>query len=128
MPVVDFHIHAYDWPISAPASFVEFMDREMARAYGSFARFVEHYTTGAAYETMLDEAGVDYGVILAELAPITSAIASNETVTPLCAGSNGSCASAASAASSSTRPTATSTRTTRCSTPCTQRRRSCASR
>mgnify|MGYP001579737084 FL=1 len=86
MPVVDFHIHCYDFPIEAPPSFVEFMDREMARAYGSFARFVERYTTGAAYETVLDEAGVDYGVILAELAPITSAIASNETVERLCKG------------------------------------------
>lgn len=86
MPVVDFHIHAYDWPISGPASFVEFMDSEMARAYGSFAKFVERYTTGAAYERVLDEAGVDYGVILPELAPITSAIGSNETVERLCAG------------------------------------------
>lgn len=86
MPVVDVHIHCYDFPIEAPPSFVEFMDREMARAYGSFARFVERYTTGAAYETVLDEAGVDCGVILAELAPITSAIASNETVERLCKG------------------------------------------
>ncbi len=86
MPVVDFHIHCYDFPIEAPPSFVEFMDREMARAYGSFTEFVERYTTGAAYECMLDEAGVDYGVILAEAAPITSAIGSNETVARLCAG------------------------------------------
>ncbi|OGK99056.1 MAG: metal-dependent hydrolase [Candidatus Rokubacteria bacterium RIFCSPHIGHO2_12_FULL_73_22] len=86
MPVVDFHIHAYDWPISGPASFVEFMDREMARAYGSFAAFVERFTTGEAYERVLDDARVDYGVILAELAPITSAIASNETVARLCQG------------------------------------------
>ena len=47
MPVVDFHIHAYDRPVSAPPSFVEFMDREMARAYGSFAAFVERHSTGA---------------------------------------------------------------------------------
>jgi len=86
MPVVDFHIHCYDFPIEAPPSFVEFMDREMARAYGSFAKFVERYRTGEAYERVLDEAGVDYGVILAELAPITSAIASNETVERLCKG------------------------------------------
>ncbi|MBI3106993.1 MAG: hypothetical protein HYY95_15735 [Candidatus Rokubacteria bacterium] len=59
MPVVDSHIHCYDFPIEAPPSFVEFMDREMARAYGSFTGFVERYTTGAAYERMLDEAGVD---------------------------------------------------------------------
>ncbi|MBI2494821.1 MAG: amidohydrolase [Candidatus Rokubacteria bacterium] len=86
MPVVDFHIHAYDFPVNAPPSFVEFMDREMVRAYGSFAKFVERYTTGESYLRVLDEAGVDYGVILAELAPITSAIASNETVARLCQG------------------------------------------
>lgn len=86
MPVVDFHIHAYDFPVNAPPSFVEFMDREMARAYGSYAKFVERYTTGESYLRILDEAGVDYGVILAELAPITSAIASNETVERLCQG------------------------------------------
>ena len=34
MPVVDCHLHCYDWPIQAPPSFVRFMDREMARAYG----------------------------------------------------------------------------------------------
>ena len=86
MPVVDFHIHAYDFPVNAPPSFVEFMDREMAKAYGSYAKFVERYTTGESYLRVLDEAGVDYGVILAELAPITSAIASNETVERLCQG------------------------------------------
>jgi predicted TIM-barrel fold metal-dependent hydrolase len=32
---------------------------------------------------VVDDAGADYGVILAELAPITSAIASNETVEAL---------------------------------------------
>lgn len=84
MPVVDFHIHAYDHPVNAPASFVAFMDRELGRASGSFARFVERHSTGEAYLGVLDEAGADYGVIIAELAPITSAIASNETVAALC--------------------------------------------
>lgn len=86
MPVVDFHIHAYDYPVNAPPSFVQFMDREMAKTYGSYTKFVEQYTTGDSYLRVLDEAGVDYGVILAELAPITSAIASNETVDRLCGG------------------------------------------
>ena len=86
MPVVDFHIHAYDYPVNAPRSFVEFMDREMAKTYGSYAKFVEQYTTGESYLRVLDDAGVDYGVILAELAPITSAIATNETVEQLCRG------------------------------------------
>src|SRR5688572_21351126 len=86
MLVVDFHIHAYDYPVNAPPSFVQFMDREMAKTYGSYTKFVEQYTTGESYLRVLDEAGVDYGVILAELAPITSAIASNETVDRLCDG------------------------------------------
>jgi predicted TIM-barrel fold metal-dependent hydrolase len=86
MPVVDFHIHAYDYPVNAPPSFVQFMDREMAKTYGSYTKFAEQYTTGESYLRVLDEAGVDYGVILAELAPITSAIASNETVDRLCGG------------------------------------------
>jgi len=95
MPVVDFHIHAYDWPISSPASFVEFMDREMARAYGSFAKFVERYTTGAAYERVLDEAlrpvpaatpariGIQLTVPpFSRVAPTASAIPTIETTLP----------------------------------------------
>jgi uncharacterized protein len=86
MPVVDFHIHCYDRPLRAPESFVAFMDREVARTYGSFAKFLERYGSAESYLSVLDNAGADYGVILAELAPITSAIASNETVEALCKG------------------------------------------
>ncbi len=84
--VVDFHIHCYDRPLRAPESFVAFMDRELAKSHGSFAKFLERYGSAASYLRVLDEAGADYGVILAELAPITSAIASNETVEALCQG------------------------------------------
>jgi predicted TIM-barrel fold metal-dependent hydrolase len=80
-------MHAYDYPIQAPASFVRFMDGELAAAYGSLDKFVEQHRTTESYLAVLDAAGVDYGVILAELAPITSAIASNETVERLCRGS-----------------------------------------
>ena len=62
------------------------MDRELAKAYGSFAKFLEQYGSAESYLRVLDDAGADYGVILAELAPITSAIASNETVEALCKG------------------------------------------
>ena len=86
MPVVDFHLHCYDRPLRAPESFIAFMDRELAKAYGSFAKFLEQYGSAESYLRVLDDAGADYGVILAELAPITSAIASNETVEALCKG------------------------------------------
>ncbi|MFQ5519753.1 MAG: amidohydrolase family protein [Candidatus Methylomirabilia bacterium] len=84
MPVVDFHLHAYDFPIDSPQSFIEFMDRQLGR---SFAAFIEEHSTTERYLAVLDEAGVDYGVILAELAPVTSATGRNETVARLCKGS-----------------------------------------
>jgi hypothetical protein len=48
MPVVDFHIHCYDRPLRAPESFVAFMDREVAKTYGSFAKFLERGRTSLA--------------------------------------------------------------------------------
>ncbi|MFQ5898787.1 MAG: amidohydrolase family protein [Candidatus Methylomirabilia bacterium] len=84
MPVVDFHVHAYDFPVTAPESFIGFMDRQLGRPFKEFAR---EYSTTESYLAVLDEAGVEYGVVLAELAPITSALCSNETVARLCTGS-----------------------------------------
>lgn len=83
MPVIDFHIHAYDFPIQGPAELIGFMDRELG---SSFEEFVRTRCTTENYLKVLDEAGIDYAVILAELAPITSAIASNATVHQLCWG------------------------------------------
>lgn len=84
MAVIDFHIHCYDLPINAPRSFCNFMDGVLGE---SFTEWSEQHGTAQHYLAVLDDAGVDYAVILAELAPITSAIASNETVSQLCAGS-----------------------------------------
>ncbi|MBI4587985.1 MAG: amidohydrolase [Candidatus Rokubacteria bacterium] len=81
MPVVDFHLHAYDFPVTGPASFIEFMSRQLGRP---FASFVQEHSTSESYRSLLDQAGVDYGVVLAEVAPITSAVGSNETVARLC--------------------------------------------
>jgi predicted TIM-barrel fold metal-dependent hydrolase len=81
--IVDFHIHAYDFPVQAPGYFLEFLDRQMG---GSFIKFAEKYTTQESYVAHLDKNGIDYGVILAEQAPLTSAMASNETVERLCQG------------------------------------------
>ncbi len=81
MPVVDFHLHAYDVPVTGPPSFVAFMDRQLGRP---FTAFMEAHSMTESYLAVLDEAGVDYGVILAEVAPITSALGSNETVARLC--------------------------------------------
>lgn len=80
-PVVDFHLHAYDHPISGPSSFIEFMEGQLGRPFDAFV--AEHSTT-ESYHTLLDQCGVDYGVVLAEMAPITSVVGSNEHVARLC--------------------------------------------
>jgi predicted TIM-barrel fold metal-dependent hydrolase len=83
VPVVDFHLHAYDFPLSGPPSFFAFLDREIGRPFEELAR--EHATT-ESYLAVLDGAGVDVGVVLAEVAPITSGLCSNERVAALCRG------------------------------------------
>jgi predicted TIM-barrel fold metal-dependent hydrolase len=84
MPIVDFHLHAYDSPISGPAPFIQFMERQTGR---SFAEFIAEHSTTESYLSLLDQNGIDYGVVLAEMAPITSVVGSNELVTRLCQGS-----------------------------------------
>jgi len=87
MPVIDFHIHAYDSPVRAPESYIHFMNRALGEQYGSFENFVQSHTRPDKYLEVLDGAGVEFAVIVAELAPITSAIASNETIERLCSAS-----------------------------------------
>ena len=84
MPVVDFHLHAWELPFQAPESFIRFTDQQLGHSAREFA---EAHSTAESYVAILDESGVDYGVVLAELAPITSAAAGNEWVAKLCQGS-----------------------------------------
>ena len=60
-PVVDFHLHCYHRPLRAPESFIAFMDRELARTHGSFAKFLERHGSAESYLRVLDDAGADYG-------------------------------------------------------------------
>ncbi len=82
--IVDFHIHAYDYPVQAPDYFTKFIGQTLGEPLDEFAK---RHTTAESYVAYLDENGIDYGIIIAEQAPITSAMSSNETVERLCAGS-----------------------------------------
>ena len=82
--IVDFHIHAYDFPVQAPDYFTKFIGQTLGEPLDEFAK---RHTTTESYLAYLDENGIDYGIIVAEQAPITSAMASNETVERLCTGS-----------------------------------------
>lgn len=81
--IVDFHIHVYDFPVQAPDYFTKFIGQQLGEPLDEFAK---RHTTAESYVAYLDENGIDYGIIVAEQAPITSAMASNETVERLCAG------------------------------------------
>ncbi|MEK7879665.1 MAG: amidohydrolase family protein [candidate division NC10 bacterium] len=82
--IVDFHIHAYDFPVQAPDYFTKFIGQTLGEPLDEFAK---RHTTTESYLAYLDENGIDYGIVVAEQAPITSAMSSNETVERLCAGS-----------------------------------------
>ena len=49
---------------------------------------LQTYSSPEAFVELMDEAGIDYAVILAELAPITSGIADNEDVAKFCSHSS----------------------------------------
>jgi len=81
--VVDFHVHAsvYDQPTESYQALV-------AKAWGERREWMETtYSDPRAFLGLMDDCGIDYAVILAELAPITTGIASNEYVARFCSAS-----------------------------------------
>ena len=83
-PVIDFHVHFplykdclesyYDW---------------FVRLYPSADAYEEirhKYSDANAFLELMDENGVDVSVVLAEVAPLTSGIATNETIMGFCKG------------------------------------------
>lgn len=84
IPVIDFHMHTARVEC-APDSFDQFY-RAQHLDKPDFEAFVEEFAQPERVEQMLDECGIDYANILAEVAPITSGTARNEYVAELCAG------------------------------------------
>jgi len=78
--IIDFHIHTAYYRSRTPA-YMELLQR----AWGERLDWMlETYSSPQAFVGLMDEAGIDYAVILAELAPITSGIAANEDVAQFC--------------------------------------------
>ncbi len=83
MPVVDVHVHAaYTHP--TPDSFASYMAAHVGH---DLAAFVEEFRRPERFLALMDENGIDYSCILAEIAPITSGVARNECVRDFCASS-----------------------------------------
>jgi predicted TIM-barrel fold metal-dependent hydrolase len=82
--VIDFHMHLvkYQQP-------TESLDKLNLSFFGTAEQLQaaeERYTKPENMVVMLKEQGVDYGIILAEYAPLTTGIATNEMVAEFCAG------------------------------------------
>jgi len=82
MPVIDFHIHVaqpehyHPWVIEWMQSITEHMSIEKARKM----------LTPEGIQHVLQEAGIDYAVALAEISPISTGVTTSDYVANLCRG------------------------------------------
>jgi predicted TIM-barrel fold metal-dependent hydrolase len=78
--IVDFHVHTVHYQTKTQA-----LDDLIQAAWGDRAEWLAAtYSSPRAFLGLMDEAGIDYAVILAELAPITTGVADNEYVAEFC--------------------------------------------
>jgi len=78
--IIDFHIHPAHYQIRTAA-----WEKLLREVWGDRLEWVvKTYSSPTAFLGLMDEAGIDYAVILAELAPITTGIADNEYVAEFC--------------------------------------------
>lgn len=78
--IIDFHVHTAFYETTTKT----YRDL-IRRSYGDkMEAFLKTYSSPEAFIELMDQAGIDYAVILAELAPITTGIADNEYVAEFC--------------------------------------------
>jgi predicted TIM-barrel fold metal-dependent hydrolase len=79
--IIDFHVHTAYYRKRTP----DYLDL-LRQGWGERMDWMlQTFSDPQAFVGLMDEVGVDYAVILAELAPITSGIAANEDVAQFCA-------------------------------------------
>lgn len=78
--IVDYHTH-----VPAYEPFTRSYEDLLAQAWGSVEHLLARFPGPQQALATFAEAGVDYTVVLAEIAPITTGIASNEAVAAWCA-------------------------------------------
>jgi len=84
MAVVDFHVHPACYQ-SMTQSYLDLLRRQWGDGLDNMIRT---YSSANAFLGLMDECGVDFAVVLAELAPITTGIADNESVAQFCSESS----------------------------------------
>ena len=87
--ILDFHTHGVRPDPHMPAGYKAFMSSNQGGDPDKFDEFTERYSDPQNVLTLLDDAGVDYAVVLAETAVITSAVIPNDHVQQFTAASNG---------------------------------------
>lgn len=79
MPVIDFHFHPIEYETYTP-----WAKEYLASVVGDMDSFMERMRTPQAVVEMLQEEGVDYAVVLADISPITTGVITNESVADFC--------------------------------------------
>ncbi len=87
--ILDFHTHAVRPDPNMPAGYKAFMSDNQGGDLEKFDEFAERYANPRNFLALLDDAGVDHAVVLAETAVITSAIIPNDHVQQFTAPSHG---------------------------------------
>ena len=80
--VIDFHVHLPEYELFCQSAYDWF-----AQAFPSpnaYREFCQTYKSAENFLGLMDENGVDYSVVLAEVAPLTTGIATNEMIEDFC--------------------------------------------
>jgi Predicted metal-dependent hydrolase of the TIM-barrel fold len=80
---IDFHVHLASYDVSLHPWVVDWM--RLSHPWG-YEGYVARYSDPGAFEALLEEEGVDYACLLAELNPITTGVCSNDQVREFCRG------------------------------------------
>ncbi|HYF95421.1 MAG TPA: amidohydrolase family protein [Symbiobacteriaceae bacterium] len=81
--IIDHHIHAVRRDPDTPAGFREYLGKSWP---GDLDEFLARHEDPAVLEAHMDEAGIDYAVVLAETNPVTTPMITNEFVADFCRG------------------------------------------
>jgi hypothetical protein len=80
MAIVDFHIHPVRYQTMTP-SYLAFLRRQWG---DGLEEMIRKYSSPDDFLGLMDACGIDFAVILAEIAPITTGLADNESVAEFC--------------------------------------------
>lgn len=80
-PIIDFHLHLihYDKYTPSTAQWIQ-----MNQSVSDMQVLIDKYSNPVEFVRFLTENSVDYGVVLAELSPVTTGICTNEYVREFC--------------------------------------------